>query len=185
MKLGVFSGTFDPVHDGHVGFAQAAKKQLGLDKVIFMPEASPRRKDNVSSQDVRTDMLDLALSDYDWAEVYIAKTDNHSVEETLAELKNKYGGETELYFLMGVDVYGHLQEWPGYEDLIGEAKIILSLKTEDDGELAIELAAKLSNTPTMIISSDPELSSSKIRSGKQTGVDHRVTKYIHKKQLYV
>lgn len=185
MKLGVFSGTFDPVHNGHIGFAREARNQLDLDKVIFMPEASPRRKNGVSSQEQRVDMLRIVLGDHDWSEVYIAKTDNHSVKETLEELKNEYGDKTEFYFLMGVDVYEYLHKWPSYEHLLRGAKIVLGLRTEDDGELAIELASKLEDSPAMIVSSHPGLSSSRIRSGDRTGVDAGVAQYIEENRLYV
>ncbi len=185
MKLGVFSGTFDPVHNGHIGFALEARQRLNLDKIVFMPEALPRRKSSVSNYEQRKEMLSIVLADYDWAEIYAAKTNSHSVKDTLLELKSKCGNETEFYFLMGVDVYEHLQEWPNHEELINGADIVLGLRTEDDGELAIELAAKLGDDPTMIVSSHPGLSSSKIRHGDQTGVDPRIAQYIEENSLYV
>jgi nicotinate-nucleotide adenylyltransferase len=46
-KIGIFAGTFDPIHEGHVAFAQAVLADLSLDKIYFLPERQPRRKTNV------------------------------------------------------------------------------------------------------------------------------------------
>lgn len=185
MKLGVFSGTFDPVHSGHVGFAESARKLIDLDKVIFMPETSPRRKENVSDISHRTQMLELALRNYDWAEVFISQSEKHSVNATLIELKKEYGEQCELFLLMGVDVYENLRHWDSYQKLIEEVQIVLALRTEDDGELAIDIANELEDEPTMIVSNQPGLSSSIIRGGNHSGIDSKVAEYIEVNELYV
>lgn len=185
MRIGVFSGTFDPVHNGHIGFAEEAREQLGLDIVVFMPEKSPRRKQYVKPIEKRTEMLEIALADKQWASVHHAETDNHTVEETMEELRQEYDKSDQFYLLMGVDVYEHLHEWPNCGYLLETTKIILGLRTEDDGELALELADDIGDKPTMIVSSNPGLSSSDVRDGSHDGVPRAVADYIEENELYV
>ena len=63
-KVGIFSGTFDPVHAGHIAFALEAMESAGLDKVYFLPESMPRRKSGVTHYAHRLAMLELALKPY-------------------------------------------------------------------------------------------------------------------------
>lgn len=189
MKIGIFSGTFDPVHDGHIAFASEVQKRTELDKVVFLPEASPRRKKDSSLFDHRIRMLELALRKNRKMEAYRCRVDSHSAKETMKELHKKYGPENDYALVMGADVFEHIESWPGYEQLIVENVLIIGLRTEDDGELVVEIADRLNIKPTMIVSPFPLLSSSNIRvaiaTGKEPqGLPKEVHSYVKDNSLY-
>lgn len=189
MKIGVFSGTFNPVHGGHMALADAAAKEADLDKVVFLPEAKPRRKNDVAPLDKRIDMIKLALGENENFEVYKSQTKSHSAKETMHELYGKYGSENEFFLIMGADVFEYIESWLDYAELAANNSFILGLRQEDDGELAMEIAKRSSVKPLMVVSEFPNLSSSKIRTairrGQEVeGVDGRVLNHIKTNKLY-
>ena len=62
-KVGIMGGTFNPIHNGHLTLAQYAQKQIGLDKVLFMPSGISYMKKNVLDPQKRADMVHLAIKD--------------------------------------------------------------------------------------------------------------------------
>ena len=64
-RVGILSGSFDPVHKGHIAFAIDAMKQAKLDEVYFLPEVKPRRKPGVSHVSHRIAMLQIATRPYE------------------------------------------------------------------------------------------------------------------------
>ncbi len=189
MRIGIFSGTFDPVHDGHVALAIDALERASLDRLIFLPEASPRRKNNIIPLGQRVDMLKLVASENEKLEVFTCQNETHSVDETMTELHRKYGKENQYFLVMGADVFEHIEGWSSHAQLAIDNSFILGLRTEDDGELAIEIAVRLGLEPTMIISALPSLSSSEIRRAlkkraKANGLNSAVQQYIRSNKLY-
>src|SRR3989344_4473010 len=65
LKVGIYPGAFDPVHEGHVAFAQLVIAQHGLDKVFFLPEPTPRYRQAVKAYEHRLAMIKLAIKKYD------------------------------------------------------------------------------------------------------------------------
>ena len=63
-RIGIFAGTFDPVHKGHISFALQAIEAAGLDEVVFLPEPRPRHKQSVTDQSHRIAMINLAIKAY-------------------------------------------------------------------------------------------------------------------------
>jgi nicotinate-nucleotide adenylyltransferase len=124
--IGIYSGTFDPVHVGHVAFADAARRAAGLDRVIFMPEDTPRGKINVTDINARMAQLETALLKSQH-EVYRARHSQFTIAETLAELKSQYPDAT-LSFLIGSDVVPSLAAWPHLDQLIRNHQIIVGMR---------------------------------------------------------
>src|SRR5689334_19364766 len=89
-KIGIFSGTFDPVHMGHVAFALEAKEDLGLDEVIFLPELSPRLKEPTAIRH-RYTMLDLSVRGQKGLTVKLLDMPRFTIKDTLPELQHLYG----------------------------------------------------------------------------------------------
>jgi nicotinate-nucleotide adenylyltransferase len=115
-------GTFNPVHLGHLRAAEEVAESLELAQVIFMPAANPPHKSAVGlvSFDHRWRMLELAvrgsplfaLSDLE----YQRPGKSYSVE-TLTQLSRQYGGDEELYFVLGLDAFVELPTWKSYREL--------------------------------------------------------------------
>jgi len=187
-RVGIFSGTFDPIHDGHLLFAQTAMEHLGLDQIAFMPEASPRRKDNVVDVNFRAAMIQKAIEDWPNFRLFLADSKAHDVSQTMLEIEQKFPGD-QFFFLMGADVFEHLPDWPGYRELTDKVGLIVALRTEDDGEIVIPLAKSLGLDVEFIASPLASVSSSKIRQSlidglPAKGLDDDVAQFINQHQLY-
>ncbi len=137
-RIGIFSGTFDPVHHGHLVFARAAMAAAKLDKVVLLPEAEPRGKQGVTSLTHRLEMLRLATHDTPEFEVLSLASLRFDVAHTLPQLVQQFHG-AELVLLVGSDVaqtFG--RRWPGLEVLLSTVELVIGLREGDD-QAAIEM----------------------------------------------
>src|SRR3954470_11016040 len=107
MKIGLFGGSFDPVHLGHLLVAQAAREELGLDRLFFIPAAqSPFKPDSKPTSGAnRLRLLHLALVDKTWCEVDAQELHRGGVSYTIDTLRNyaKRFPKAQLYYLIGAD----------------------------------------------------------------------------------
>lgn len=115
MRLGIFGGTFDPVHYGHLLLAEQCREQCRLDEVWFIPAGIPPHKlaQTVASGTARAEMLELAIAGHDRFAVDRRELKKQSAcftVETLAELHNEDAAR-ELFFLMGADSLGDFPTW--------------------------------------------------------------------------
>lgn len=115
MRLGIFGGTFDPVHYGHLLLAESCREQLALDEVWFLPAAVPPHKQAaaLSPPTARVEMLQLAASGHAAFRICTYEVDRGGVNftvDTLAHLKAE-DPTRELFFLMGADSLRDLPQW--------------------------------------------------------------------------
>lgn len=179
-KIGIYSGTFDPVHHGHLAFAQRALHDLGLDKVYFLVEPVPSHKKAASSIRHRLNMMWLALQDYPELELMTGEQQKFSVAETLPWLEQKFK-DTELHLLMGTDLFKHVHTWPGFESLQSRMKLAVGQRGQD--------SRALSSVDHQPISTQlGDISSSVVRSLKADQLDglvpETVAQYINSHGLY-
>jgi nicotinate-nucleotide adenylyltransferase len=115
MRLGIFGGSFDPVHFGHLLLAECCREQGRLDQVWFMPAAlSPhKREGSVASPSQRVDMLRLATGGHEAFLVSTLEIDRGGVSYTVDTLEaiHRDQPETELFLLMGADSLADLPTW--------------------------------------------------------------------------
>lgn len=126
-KIGIYSGSFDPVHEGHVSFALEAIKQCGLDKVFFLVEPRPRRKQGVKALEHRQAMVRLAIRNQPKLASIMIDQSRFTAVDTLPVLKNRFGG-AELYMLFGDDMLSHFADWPQVDELIRDLKFAIGLR---------------------------------------------------------
>ncbi len=117
QRIGILGGSFNPVHNDHLALADEAKQRLGLNRLLFIPNASPAYKDsvNVSYADRRY-MLATALDDHRDKDFVIEDLEqdpacHHYTCETLTKLRAQYGNDTALFFIMGSDSLLYIDEW--------------------------------------------------------------------------
>jgi len=115
MRLGVFGGTFDPIHLGHLVLAEWCREECRLDAVAFLPAGLPPHKRHllISSADDRARMLELALADQPAFYVdrrELGRTDPCFTVDTLTELKRE-DPDRSLVFLMGADSLADFPDW--------------------------------------------------------------------------
>lgn len=130
-RLGVFSGTFDPIHFGHVEACRSAMAKCALDKVYMLLERSPHRKQLVAPHQDRLKMMDLATKDSPSITPIGLKTDNISTQNTLEFLKEK-DPESEYWYIFGSDILEYIESWKGLEKLLNNFHLCVVLRDNAD-----------------------------------------------------
>jgi nicotinate-nucleotide adenylyltransferase len=114
-RIGIFGGSFDPVHLGHQLVAQAAREELQLDRVFFVPAAqSPFKPERqLAPAKVRSAMLRLALAGKTWAEVDTQEIDRGGVSysvDTVSNFRERFE-DGDFFYLIGADHVSQLPKW--------------------------------------------------------------------------
>ena len=142
MKIGVYGGTFNPPHLGHVTAARAVFDLLQLDKLLLIPAGIPPHKvmpEGSPTQDQRLEMTRLAAEQtglgnkVEVLDIELRRTGRSYTAETLAQLKAQYP-EDELWLMMGTDMFLTLQAWKAPEKIMELAGIAAFGRTEEDTE---------------------------------------------------
>jgi nicotinate-nucleotide adenylyltransferase len=137
MRIGVYGGTFDPVHLAHLILAEEARCSLGLARLLLVPAAQPWRKSHraVSPAAHRLAMLRLAVADDPYFDVSTVEIDRGGptyTVETLAALKAELGADADLVFILGEDA---LLDLPNWRDPAGILRLAyLGVAQRGDGE---------------------------------------------------
>jgi nicotinate-nucleotide adenylyltransferase len=121
MKMGLFGGTFDPVHHGHLILARDARERLGLERVVFLPSArSPHKGAGpLAAEAVRLAMLQAAVAGEPGLEVddfELRRPPPSFAIDTVEEMQRRHPG-AEWYYLIGADNVGALATWRRYDEL--------------------------------------------------------------------
>jgi nicotinate-nucleotide adenylyltransferase len=198
QKIGVFGGTFNPLHNGHINIACSFKQKLGLDFVLLIPTHSPPHKSGqqILSGDKRLEMCRLVCEDYSWlkaSDIEILRKGKSYTVDTLKILSRKFQNDR-LFLLMGADMFLTLKQWkdfdkiarlsalcatPRHEDEISELELYAeSLKSNYNAECHIE------NIPILDISSTQIRESIKNNEDVSGLLPQRVLNYIKSYGLY-
>lgn len=129
MRIGLYGGSFDPVHIGHLLVAQAAHEEVGLDRIYFIPAAqSPFKPDRKLSPDsIRLQMLRLALAGRVGCEVDPQELDRGGISYSIDTVRNysiRFPG-AELFYLIGGDHVPFLPKWREAGDLAALATFVV------------------------------------------------------------
>lgn len=170
-RIGVFSGTFDPVHKGHISFALQALEAAGLDKVIFVPEPKPRHKHDVTHQSHRIAMIKLAIKAYPKLGLLELPDKQFTVGTSLPRLIQKYP-DAQLLMLIGTDVLGHISVWPNTRQLLKKVGLVVAVRGQKDERQAFQLLAQLPVEPPeshILVSNFKQVASRDIRDALKAG----------------
>lgn len=195
--VGIFGGTFDPIHNGHLRLAMTAKDELKLDKVIFMPAYIPPHKQgkNISEGIHRLEMTRLATRDYDFFEVSDLEMKLNGASytaRTLTTLREEYN---RLVFIVGADSFLCLEKWYHPEIIFAKAEIACACRDGIDetilNEKAKEYKSKYNGICHVLHMDGYNISSTKIRECIKNNesldgvLDKAVLDYIKENRLYV
>lgn len=182
QKIGLFGGSFDPIHLGHVEIAQMAIKEIPLDILVVMPAGkAPHKNGAFFSDELRLKMTQAAMADLndnriivsDW-EVKQAQVNGKTsfTVDTMRYLKKKYPG-AELYLILGTDMFNTLSTWKDPEIIAANMKLVLVNRR---GEKLYKPRRKKDSeyikiySPDVVISAEPlEVSSTEIRRRLASG----------------
>jgi len=189
-KVGIFGGTFDPIHMGHLITAQSVKELRNLEKIIFIPAfISPHKSDaKTSSPSDRLNMIKLAVEGipfFDYSDIEVKKGGVSYSIDTLRELKKQY---TELEFIIGYDNIFTFHTWKEPDEILKMAKIIVLKRRSSHPP---EFEDKYYHQAIFVETRGIEISATDIRERVKNGlpinflVPPDVMEYIYKQKLYV
>lgn len=145
-KIGIYGGTFNPPHLGHVLAARAAKASLGLDQVLLIPDGQPPHKElpeGSPTPEQRLEMTRLAAETEPWLKacsIEFGRPGKSYTSDTLRELKRQYPDDT-LYLLMGTDMFLSLHTWHEPQ-VICQHSVIVGFRRQEDPEDEMEAQKK-------------------------------------------
>ena len=137
-KIGIFGGTFNPIHLGHIRLGQLVLDEIKLDKILYIPDNTPPHKSDkdLACGEDRLNMIDISLKDYDNMEssdIELNREGKSYTFETLLELKKMYPND-EIYLITGADMFLTLDKWKEPETIFKTANIIGVPRVKSDFE---------------------------------------------------
>jgi nicotinate-nucleotide adenylyltransferase len=199
MKIGVLGGTFDPIHNGHLGIAESACRELGLAQVLFVPARDPWLKErrSIAPSQRRVEMVTLAISAYPRYNIsYVdLKRDGPSYTvDTLSDLMSEFGSSADLYFILGMDAMQGLLGWREPERIVKMCHLVVAkrpgVKMVDLKSLEVRLQG-VSEKVVVIDNDLYDINSTRIRRCVADGrsisglVPNVVAHYIRENGLYL
>jgi len=133
MRVGLYGGTFDPIHVGHLLVARAVRERLGLDRMVLIPTAQPPHKspDDLTPAPHRLAMARLAVGDEAGIEVSDCETRRPGPSftiDTVAQFRADLGRQAEIVWLIGSDSLRELPSWHRVEDLVDACRIVIAIR---------------------------------------------------------
>lgn len=187
-KIGFFSGTFDPVHTGHIAFVTEAIKRYGLQKVILLPEEVPRAKTVTTPFKDRLEMVRMVTKNTPNISVALLPMPTFTVKDSLPLVQAMAPG-AQLIYLCGSDVVKtFVYRWEGLSDLVSNCEIIVGLRNNETKKDVATIMQHVAPHSTWQAIHAPRhlLASTQIRQGTHTitDLDPQVADYIKSKDLY-
>ncbi len=147
-KIGIYGGSFDPIHFGHLRFAEISREIFGLEKVFFVPTYTlPHKyKFKVSDFKLRVRMLNLAISNnneyFEVSEIESKRKEKSYTIDTLKEF-SKLFPEKKIFFLMGSDSFLKIETWKEWKRLLNEYSQIIAVRPGADFSQVKKLIKKI------------------------------------------
>ena len=183
MRIGIFGGSFDPIHHGHLILARAAREELGLDRIVFVPaNMSPHKTDTrPATAEDRWNMVDLAIKGEDGftaSDVELRRPAPSYTVDTLQEFKARFAGD-EFTLLIGADNVATFDTWREPDEIRRLARIAV-----------LDRAGSAAGHDWPVVHRLIDISSTDIRTRAADGRSIRyltpdaVCDYIHSHRLY-
>jgi len=199
IRRGVYGGTFDPIHYGHLICAQMALEEMDLDQVVFVPAGIPPHKDDQSVAPAldRYNMVVLATQDnprFVVSRVELERPGPSYTVDTVEELRRVWGDQVDIYFIVGADVVAELPDWHEPERLFQLCQFVAVTRPGYDS-VAVEesirtVQERFHARITLLRTPGTAMSSHEIRARVRSGKSLRylvppaVEEYVHSHGLY-
>lgn len=129
IRKGIFGGTFDPIHNGHLYIAQEALHQLGLDKVIFMPSGNPPHKTNkeITDGSIRYELVKMAIRQNNCFEVSDYEIRKKGLSFTYQTMEHFHNIDKNVswYFITGADCLMDLEGWKNVDRILNSCVLVV------------------------------------------------------------
>ena len=187
-KIGIFGGTFDPIHTGHLIIAQEVSRYLKLNKIIFVPAYIPPHKKNrdLASAIDRYKMVKMAIRNnpkFKISSSEIRRRGKSYSIDTLREFRIRFGDKTALFFIIGSDTIRELKDWKEISN-INKLVTFVVVKRSEYPIGSLSKSIQRVNIPQINISSSEIRKLIKRRKSIQYLVPDRVMNYILKNKIY-
>ena len=196
MKIGMYGGSFNPPHNGHLHLANEVGSLAGLDKIIILPSnISPQKSNNGNIDPMhRINMCKDVFSSslFEVSDCEISRGGKSFTVDTLTYLKEKYTDD-ELFLFMGSDMLLSFHTWYRYKDILSMCTICAIARDDEDGaeEMRSYAEKMLPDGKVLIFDIAPvEVSSSQIRENIRNGIScdglisEKTAEYIKENKLY-
>ncbi len=139
-KIGLFGGTFNPIHRGHLRAAEQVREGFGLSRVFLIPAALPPHKTpgEVAAAADRLQMTALALENIDGlsvSDVELKRAGPSYTIDTVRHFKDQLQGRGELFLIVGLDAFLEIDSWHAYEDLLAQIAFIVINRCPSGGDV--------------------------------------------------
>ena len=199
MKTGLFGGTFDPIHNGHLIIAEDMRVKLELDRIIFIPARHPWLKSDqvISDGHHRVQMVKLAVAshpDFEVSEMEMTRPGPSYTVDTVEEMRAKFGPDEEIFFIAGADAVMDMPLWREPERVVSLCRIAAARRPgarDIDPDALKPVIPQVSSCISVIDVSQVDISSTAIRERIKKGesisgmVPVEVERYIYENRLYV
>ena len=196
MKIGLFGGTFDPIHLGHLIVMENVLNIMNLDKIIILPSSNPPHKQDKDKTDVklRVDMVKKAIKNNNRIILSTFEANSNEViysYQTINYFKEKYPTD-EFYYVMGEDSFMNIESWKNYKDLLKENLIVFARSSIDSQSSLVKKIKETNKENIHLINNlNINISSTLIRNLLRNGKSIRylvtddVYDFIMENRLYV
>lgn len=189
-RIGIFGGTFDPVHIGHLLAARQALELAKLDEIWFMPTPqNPLKEESKSSLEDRVKMLELALEEREKLKLSLFDVKNKSIYtiDSLKALKKAFP-QHEFYFLIGSNLVQQFSQWKEPKEILKLVKLAIIVMPDFPGiqDSLLKKAKPLLVEPLVKTTVSSTIIRERVRKGRaiKNLVPEKVRHYIEQKKLY-
>ena len=192
MKIGIFGGTFNPPHMGHIEAAKSAIKLAGLDRLILVPSNIPPHKilpENTANNEQRLLMTHMAAEEIgcEVSAIELMREGKSYTKDTIAFLAAKYPNDS-LYFIMGTDMLRTFENWYCPDEILKHCTLLALCRNEAERENMLVYKANIEKNlggNVIVVENDVlEVSSTDIRTKNSNLIPQSIADYIDKMGLY-
>ena len=194
MKLCVFQGTFNPIHNAHIRVANFVAEKYDFDKILFIPAFQPPHKElDLNLSQHRFNMVKLAISKnskFDISDIEFKRKGKSYTYLTICELYKKFDIEGKINFIIGTDAFEKIETWYKTNELKKIVEFIVFIRGNDFDTSKLESLKNKGYVFKLDILPFEDISSTQLRYNVKNGKDIKtytnkeVEEYIKKHGLY-
>jgi nicotinate-nucleotide adenylyltransferase len=122
-RIGIFGGTFNPIHMGHLICNEEIREKFALESIIFIPSANPphKRNNEIIDARIRLEMVKISIKDnpyFSVSDIELGSENKSYTIDTLERLRQELGSDSILYFIIGIDAFIEIETWKMPKKLI-------------------------------------------------------------------
>jgi len=142
LKIGIYGGSFNPIHNGHIGAAETVQQKFNLDRLLFIPtnQTPLKNPEDLEVPDHRKAMVELAIQEIPnsfCSSMELERGGTSYSIDTATQIKRELQEDDELYWIVGIDSFSSIREWKDYTKIFAMAHFIVLTGTGFDFPLGV------------------------------------------------